>query len=147
MPEYGDDKVWVVIVSKADGSVEISVYDNEADANNYGTEMQARYHGGDGAVHVQGATLNRRDEHIESDDAPWGALRMDISSEFVEGLMEDMVPLDEIKPGAAEEFARERVDMVRRRALKRIDRIVKDETREELMTHDEWHVYPPDMED
>ena len=89
-------------------------------------------------VVVIGTELNRR-EDIPFDDAPWGALRMDIKSEFVEGLMEDMIPLDQILPGAAERFLTEKIDMVRKRAAPRIDEIVKSETKEELLhTYEEW---------
>ena len=131
------EKIWVVIEHSADGGAGVVVYDNPTDADHYAMEMTAR---GEerGRVRVIEADLNRR-EDLPFDDAPWGALRMDIKSEFVEGLMEDMVPLDQILPGAAERFAAERVEMVRKRAASRIDEIVKSEMKEELLhTYEEW---------
>ncbi|MDR1944208.1 MAG: hypothetical protein LBQ19_05240 [Synergistaceae bacterium] len=150
MPVHKEEKIWVVIVKKEDGHVFTAAYDNESDANNYYIEMQARFNDGGENIYIYQTILNRRDENIESDDAPWGALRIDIKSEFVEGLMEDMVPFDEIKPGSAEQFVRDRVDMVRRRTLKKIEEIVRDETKEELLVHDDdWHDFQEyrDMED
>lgn len=133
----GDEYIWVVAECGKD-TVNTAAYDNESDAENYCLEMRER-RDGDSNISVIKTKLNRRDEYIPSDDAPWGMLRMDIKSEFVEGLMEDMVPSGRIKPGAAERFVSERVCMVRRRALERIDRIVTDETKDELIqTQNEW---------
>jgi hypothetical protein len=145
--QHADEKIWVVVEKKDDGHFVATAYDRETDANNYYIEMQARYHEFGDRVQIQETVLNRRDRDIPFDDAPWGALRLDIKSEFVEGLMEDMVPLDQIKPGAAERFVCEKIDMVRRRTLKRIDKILRDETKEELLVDDDWREYPADMED
>lgn len=133
-----EEKIWVVVESKDDGTLHTTAYDNEADANNYYIEMKARY--ADAAkIRVTETVLNKRDEFIPSDETPWGALRVGIKGEFVEGLMEDMVPLDQIKPGAADRFICEKVEMVRRRTLDRIDEIIKNETREELLAcRDDW---------
>ena len=133
-----EEKIWIVTELKDDGSLQTSAYDNEADAKNYYIEMKARYAEGE-KIRLQETVLNRREEYIPSDDAPWGALRVDVTSELVEGLMEDMVPLDQIKPGAAERFVCEKVDMVRRRTLDRLDEIIRKETRDELLAcHDDW---------
>jgi hypothetical protein len=146
MPVQRDEKIWVAIVSRGDGHPDITVYDNEADANNYQIEMQARYSDAESSVYVRQTNLNRRSGSAPLYDTPWGALLVDIKTDFVEGLMEDIVPLDEIKPGAAEQFVQESVDEVRKRILKRIEKIIRDETKEELLIHDEWHDYR-DMED
>lgn len=133
-----EEKIWVVTETRSDGTRAISAYDNQADAENYYTEMRAA--GNPPAeIALEETVLNRREEFIPSDDTPWGALRMDIKSEFVEGLMEDMVPLDQIRPGAANRFICEKVEMVRRRTLDRLDEIVRKETREELKNcHEDW---------
>jgi hypothetical protein len=132
-----NEKIWVVIEMKKDGAVLASAYDNEADANNYSIEMQSRGNGE--TVKLCETALNRREDFIPSDDTAWGAMRLDIKSEFVEGLMEDMVSLDQIKPGAADRFVCERVNMVRRRTMDRIEEILKNETREELLTcKEDW---------
>ncbi|MDR1978467.1 MAG: hypothetical protein LBQ42_07020 [Synergistaceae bacterium] len=144
MSKHGDEKLWVVVVNTDDGSPNVSVYDNESDANNYFIEMQAM--SGNTGIHIQQTTLNRRDGSLPYIDAPWGVLRMDLKSEFVEGLMEDMVPPDEIKPGAAEQLVGDLTEVVGRRMLKRVGGIIRDETKEELKIHDEWHFYE-DMED
>jgi hypothetical protein len=66
-------------------------------------------------------------------------LRMDIKSEFVEGLMEDIIPTGQILPGAAERFVSEKSESIKKRAASRLDEIVKNETKEELMhSSDEW---------
>lgn len=133
-----EEEIWIVAELKDDGTMLASAYDNEADANNYYIEMKARYADA-GKVRMAGTVLNKRGEYIPSDDAPWGALRMDIKGEFVEGLMEDMVSLDQIKPGAASRFVCEKVEMVRRRTMDRIDEIIRNETREELLAcRDDW---------
>jgi hypothetical protein len=132
------EKIWVVIEHSDDGTTNALAYDNEADAVNYCMEMKDRL-GISSYVHVQETQLNHRELPIPYDDTPWGALRIDINSEFVEGLMEDMVPLDQIRPGAAERFVNEKIDMVRRRTIEQLDEIVKKETKEELLsTHDFW---------
>ena len=134
-----EEKIWVVVESMNDGTIHASAYDNEADASNFFIEMKTRYADGETRVRMGETVLNRRAEYIPSDDKPWGAVRMDIGSEFVEGLMEDMVPLDQIRPGAAERFVCERIEMVRRRTLDRLDEIIRNETKEELMScHDDW---------
>lgn len=133
-----EEKIWIVVETKGDGTLHASAYDNEADANNYYNEMKAREQDAV-KVRIGETVLNRREEYIPSDESPWGALRMDIKSEFVEGLMEDMVPLDQIRPGAAERFVCERVEMVRRRTLDRIDEIIKQETKDELrVCQNDW---------
>ncbi|MDR3280552.1 MAG: hypothetical protein LBT23_08565 [Synergistaceae bacterium] len=141
-----EEKIWVVI-EKTDGdALDATAYDNEADANNYCQEMRA-LHENPSYGRIVMTDLIRRNEAIPSDDTPWGALRMDIKSEFVEGLMEDMVPLDQIRPGAAERFLHDKIEMVRRRTLEHIETIVKKETKEELiMAQDEW-AHTKDMED
>jgi hypothetical protein len=141
-----EEKIWVVIEKRDDDTVNAVAYDNVTDAENYCNEMRARA-GNPARVRVMETELNRREEPIPFDDAPWGALRIDIKSEFVEGLMEDMVPLDQIMPGAAERFVHDRTDMVRRRTLDKLDVIVKDETREALLsTYEDW-VSSKGMED
>ena len=135
-----EEKVWIVVERKPDGAVDSSVYDNEADANNFYIEMQARYED-PSAVRIEESILIRRGDtdDIDTDDRPWGSLRMDVNSEFVEGLMEDMVPLDKIRPGAAERFVCEKIDMVRKRAQNRFDQIMKEEMEEELkVCMDDW---------
>lgn len=140
-----EEKIWVVVELTEGGGIDASAFDNEADANNFFIEMKTRI-GTDGVI-IKETVLNRRDEDIAFDDAPWGAVRVDIGSEFVEGLMEDMVPLDQIRPGAAEKFVCEHVEMVRKRALEKLDEIIKQETKEELKTcHDDW-CHAKQMED
>ncbi|MDR1917029.1 MAG: hypothetical protein LBQ58_10695 [Synergistaceae bacterium] len=126
-----EGKIWIVVENAGD-TINAVAYDNENDAENYCLEMRAR-HEDKLKARVIETELNRHNEYIPSDDAPWGALRMDIKSEFVEGLMEDMVPLDQIKPGAAERFICEKVEMVRRRTLEHIAEIIKHETKDELL--------------
>ncbi len=138
--ETMEEKVWIVVERKSDGTVGSSVYDNYADANNFYIEMQARYEDPK-AVRIEESVLIRRadTEDLDTDDRPWGSLRMDVNSEFVEGLMEDMVPLDKIRPGAAERFVCEKIDMVRKRAQDRFDKIMKEEMEEELkVCIDDW---------
>lgn len=138
--EREEEKVWIVLEHRPDGSVGTSVFDNEADANNFCIEMQARTND-QRAVHVEESILIRRGdmEMIDSDDRPWGSVRVDANSEFIEGLMEEMVPIDQIRPGAAERFACEKIDMVRKRAQGRFDQIVKEEMEEALKTcMDDW---------
>ncbi|MDL2263208.1 hypothetical protein LJC31_01000 [Synergistaceae bacterium OttesenSCG-928-I11] len=133
-----EEKIWIVVELKDDGGMQASAFDNEADAKNYFIEMRARYTD-TARIRIQETVLNRREEYIPSDESPWGALRVDVTSELVEGLMEDMVPLDQIKPDAAHRFVCEKVEMVRRRTLDRIDEIIRKETREELLAcHDDW---------
>ncbi|MDR1966903.1 MAG: hypothetical protein LBQ36_09345 [Synergistaceae bacterium] len=140
-----EEKIWVILEHMDDGAIHAVAYDNEADADNYCMEMRARLDD-PAKFRVIETELNRRDS-IPFDDAPWGALRLDIKSEFVEGLMEEMAPVGHIRPGAAERFAQEKIDLVRRRALERIDEIVTSETKEELMhSHDDW-VLSKGMED
>lgn len=140
-----EERVWTVVELKEAG-VEVSVYDNEADANNYYLEMKDRYDDAN-SVSIAESILRRRGEYIPSDDKPWGTLRMDITSEFVEGLMEEMVPLDQIRPGAAKKFVCEKIDMVRKRTLDRLDEIVLQETQEQLrVCQGDWCGYS-DMED
>ncbi|MDR1019377.1 MAG: hypothetical protein LBL73_01345 [Synergistaceae bacterium] len=139
------EKIWIVVVMKnEDGNLDASAYDNEPDASNYFVEMRARY--GDGCVHIQETSVNTRDGSSQYIDAPWGFLRMDLKSEFVEGLMEDIAQAGDIKPGAAESFAHDRADAVGRRMARRVGEIVLDETKDELMAYDEWRCCP-DMED
>jgi hypothetical protein len=140
-----EEKIWVVI-EKKDGAFRAVAYDNATDANHYCMEMRER-HGPSADIAVAETEINRRDENIPFDDTPWGALRMDIKSEFVEGLMEEMAPSDRIKPGAAERFLNEKAGAVRKRALEKLDEIVERETREELMhSHDDW-IQSKGMED
>jgi len=132
-----NEKIWLVIVQKSDGPITAVAYDNSTDAEHYAQEMRIGKKEGD-RVKVIGTILNRREE-LPYDDTPWGALRIDIKSEFVEGLIEDMASLERILPGAAERFVSEKSDMVRRRAASRLDEIVKSETKEELLqTYEEW---------
>jgi hypothetical protein len=131
------EKIWVVLDCGSDGGKSAVAYDNETDADNYAHEMKERRKNPE-HISVMGMELNRRDE-IPFDDTPWGALRLDIKSEFVEGLMEDMIPAEKINPGAAERFISEKIDAVRKRAASRLDEIVKNETKEELLhSYDEW---------
>jgi len=131
------EKIWVVVVQSADGTINAVTYDNATDAEHYGLEMKVNKNGED-RVKVIETTLNRREE-LPYDDTPWGALRIDIKSEFVEGLMEDMAPLDKIPPETAERFLSEKIDSVRKRTASRLDEIVKNETKEELLhTYEEW---------
>jgi hypothetical protein len=132
------EKIWVVVESGADGHINAAAYDNETDAGNYAIEMGAM-HGDKKRVKVVGTELIRRREGLPSDDAPWGMLRLDVKSEFVEGLMEEMIPAGRILPGAAERFVSEKMDTVRKRAASRFDEILKSETKEELVhTYEEW---------
>ncbi|MDR1510278.1 MAG: hypothetical protein LBS53_11630 [Synergistaceae bacterium] len=141
-----DEKIWVVIEKGDDGALHAVAYDNETDADHYCMEMRER-HDGASRVTVLETELNRREENIPFDDTPWGALRMDIKSEFVEGLMEEMASFDRIIPGAAERFLNEKAGTVRKRALLKLDEIVEQETREELThSHDDW-VQSKGMED
>ncbi|MDR1516302.1 MAG: hypothetical protein LBS45_11470 [Synergistaceae bacterium] len=145
MYERGEEKIWIVVTIKdEDGRPNVSAYDNESDANNYLLEMRARY--GENGVFIQETTINSRDSSLQYIDAPWGFLRMDLKSEFVEGLMEDMAPAGAVKSGAAEMFAATRAEEVGRRMAKRVENIVMDETLEELKAYDEWRCCP-DMED
>ena len=138
MQHTNEEKLWVVVELKDDGGIETSIYDNEADANNYYVEMKARYDD-PSKVRISESALIRREEYIPSNDKPWGALRVDIKSEFVEGLMEDMVPLDQIRPGAAERFVCEKIDMVRKRTLDQLEDIIRLATQEQLkMCQDDW---------
>ena len=131
------EKIWLVVVRRADGTINAVAYDNTTDAEHYASEMKVSKNEED-KVKVIETELNRREE-IPYDDTPWGALRMDIKSEFVEGLMEGMAPPDQILPGAAERFVNEKIDTVRKRAASRLDEIVKSETKEELLhTYEEW---------
>ncbi|MDR1138191.1 MAG: hypothetical protein LBK91_07690 [Synergistaceae bacterium] len=141
-----EEKIWVVIEKRDDGTLHAVAYDNATDADRYCMEMRER-HGDRAHLAVTETELNRRDENLPFDDAPWGALRMDIKSEFVEGLMEDMASSDQIKPGAAERFLNEKAGTVRKRTLVKLDEIVERETREELMqSHEDW-ILGKDMED
>ena len=90
------ETIWVVVEQGDDGALSAVAYDNETDAEHYAHEMKARKDGRERVV-VIGTELNRR-EDIPFDDAPWGVLRMDIKSEFVEGLMEDMIPPGQMLP-------------------------------------------------
>lgn len=126
-----EQRIWIIAETKDDGSLLLSAYDNEADAENFYAEMKTRCDC-DKVRKIETA-LNRREEEIPTDDNAWGAQGFGISQEFVEGLMEDMVSLDEIRPGAANRFVCEKIDMVRRRTRDRFDEIVKDETRKELL--------------
>ena len=131
------EKIWVVVVQRIDGPLNAVAYDNATDAEHCAQEMKVNRNEGD-RVKVIETTLNRREE-LPYDDTPWGALRLDIKSEFVEGLMEDMAPPDQIPPGAAERFVSEKTDTVRKRTASRLDEIVKNETKEELLhTYEEW---------
>ena len=131
------EKIWLVIVRSADGTINAVAYDNATDAEHCESEMKVSKNDSD-KVKVIETELNRREE-LPYDDAPWGALRMDIKSEFVEGLMEGMASPDQILPGAAERFVNEKSDAVRKRAASRLDEIVKNETKEELLhTYEEW---------
>jgi hypothetical protein len=131
------EKIWIVAEAGNSGISNIVAYDNKNDADNYALEMKVKKDDPE-RVRVIGTELNRRDG-IPFDDAPWGMLRMDIKSEFVEGLMEDMIPPGRILPGAAERFVSEKTGAIRKRAASRLDEIVKSETKEELMhSSDEW---------
>jgi hypothetical protein len=131
------EKIWVVLEHLDDGGINAVAYDNAADADNYALEMTAR-HGAHERIRILETGLNRR-EDAPFDDTPWGALWMDIKTEFVEGLMEDMVPVDRIVPGAAERFVTEKTDTVRKRAVSRLDEIVRNEMKDELLhSSDEW---------
>jgi hypothetical protein len=131
------EKIWLVLVRRAGDSVNAVAYDNETDAENYASEMNVNKNEED-RIKVIETVLNRREE-IPYDDASWGGLRIDIKSEFVEGLMEDMAPTAQILPGAAERFVSEKIDKVRKRAESRLNEIVKSETKEELLqTYEEW---------
>lgn len=146
MQRQNEEKVWAVVEMKENGEMDVSVFDNEADATNYCIEMQAR-HENKKEVQMQQTILNRRDADIATDDAPWGALRFDVKTEFVEGLMEDMVPFDQIRPGAAERFVCEKIPMVRRRALDRLHEILKQETQDALNVCQKDWCGDTDMED
>ena len=53
--------------------------------------------------------------------------------------MEDMVPLDQIKPGAAKKFVCEKIDLVRKKTLEQLDEIVRNETIRELeLSQQDW---------
>jgi hypothetical protein len=144
MSERREEKIWIVVTIKdEDGRPNASAYDNESDANNYLLEMRAKY--GESGVFIQETALNSRDRSLPYIDAPWGFLRMDLKSEFVEGLMEEMAP-GEIKSGAADLFTASHVEEVGRRMAKRVEDIVLDETLEELRAYEEWRCCP-DMED
>lgn len=133
-----NETVWVVTEFQDGGKITTTVYDNESDAENYFNEMKDRY-GDPGRVRIDRSMLIRRVTDITTDEAPWGALRIDIRSEFVEGLMEDMVPLDQIKPGAAEKFVCEKIDLVRKKTLEQLDEIVRNETIRELeLSQQDW---------
>jgi hypothetical protein len=139
------EKIWIVVETEKDGATSMVAYDNETDADNYALEMGVKKDDPE-RVRVIGTELNRRDE-IPFDDTPWGMLRMDIKSEFVEGLMENIVPQNRILPGAAERFVSEKLDAIRQRAASKLDEIVKSETKEELVhSSDEW-VMAKGMED
>lgn len=142
-----EEKVWIVLEHKSDGTAESSVYDNEADANNFFIEMQARNKDPKN-VRIEESVLIRRSDinEIDSDDGPWGTLRLDVNTEFVEGLMEEMAPPRQIRPGAAERFVNEKIDSVRRRARDRFERIVEEEMKEALRTSMEDWCGRSDME-
>lgn len=127
------EKVWIVLERKSDGTMESGVYDNEADANNFFIEMQAGNKEPQ-SVRMEESVLIRRSDtdEIHSDDSPWGALRLDFSTELVESLMEEMVPPKQIRPGAAERFVSEKIGSVRERAQSRLMQIVEEEMKEEL---------------
>jgi hypothetical protein len=145
MSREKEAKIWVVVTMNGDdGRVGVSAYDNEPDANNYFIEMRSRY--GEKGVHIQETAINSRDASLPYIDAPWGFLRMDLKSEFVEGLMEDMSPQGKIKPGAARQFASKRAADVSQRMLKKVENIFVDEIKEELKAHDDWRCWT-DMED
>jgi hypothetical protein len=145
MSRENETKIWVVVTMGGDdGRVGVSAYDNEPDANNYFIEMRSRY--GEKGAHIMETAINSREVSLPYIDAPWGFLRMDLKSEFVEGLMEDMSPQGKIKPGAARQFTSERAADVSQRMLKKVENIFVDEIKEELKAHDDWR-YCTDMED
>lgn len=138
MENSRNETVWVVTECKDGEKMETTVFDNESDADNYFNEMKDRYKEPN-RVRINKSVLIRRDTDVAVDETPWGALHIDIRSEFVEGLMEDMVPLDQIKPGAAEKFVCERIDLVRRKTLEQLEEIVKNETIRELeLSQQDW---------
>jgi hypothetical protein len=145
MSQENEARIWIVVTTNGeDGRVSASAYDNEPDARNYFIEMRSRY--GEKGAHIQETVINSRDSSLPYIDAPWGFLRMDLNSEFVEGLMEDMSPSGRVKPGAVEQFASERAAAVSQRMLKRVEGIFADEIKEELKSHEEWRFWT-DMED
>ncbi len=123
------ETVWVVTNIKDDGHVETAVYCNESDAANFYEEMK-----GDSGknVHMSECAVIYRDSDSASGDVHWGMLRMDISSEFVEGLLEEMDLPDNIKPEVAEKFVCEKIDHLRKKAVTNIEKIVKTETAKEI---------------
>jgi len=135
-----EEKIWIVTENKADGTAISSAYDNEADANNYFIEMQARRNGAETVRMNESVLIRRADINgIASDESPWGTLHMDVKSEFVEGLMEEMAPQDKIPPGAAERFVSEKIDMVRKRAQGTFEQAMQEAMREELrVCMEEW---------
>lgn len=132
------DSVWVVTNSKDDGQVETAVYSNESDAEHFFNEMKDRY-GAEAKVYINKNTIVKRDPEAKTNEAPWGMLRMDIHSEFVEGLLEEMDLPDNIKPCVAEKFVCEKIDLLRKRTASNIEKIVKDEAVKEIeSTLAEW---------
>lgn len=145
--ERTEEKVWIVAEKRPDGGSQFSVYDNYADANNFCIEMQA-LRGDIKAVRVEESVLVRRADTagITVNDRPWGSLRVDVKSEFVEGLMEDMAHSEKIRPGAAEKFVNEKGAIVGKKAEDRIGEIVKKELEDELrVCMEDWCGYA-DME-
>lgn len=145
--EQREEKVWIVLEQRPDGTAESSVFDNEADANNFFIEMQAR-NKDPRSVRLEESVLIRRSDidKINSDDSPWGSFRVEINTEFLESLMGEMAPSEQIRPGAAERFVNEKIGSVRKRAEDRIGQIVEEEMKEELrVCMEDWCGYT-DME-
>ena len=132
------ETVWVVTNIKSDDLVETAVFSNESDADHFFNEMKGRS-GAEANVHINKSVLVKRDPETKTNETPWGMLRMDIHSEFVEGLLEEMDLPDNIKPCVAEKFVCEKIDLLRKRTVTNIEKIVKDEAVKEIeSTLAEW---------
>jgi len=115
--------VWIVALTQGSDVTQATVFDNEADAENYAEEMNSARQG---HYQILSSALKCRKE---SEEAHWAALP-DFNTECIECLVEDMsgVPEQGIDTEACTKFLEEhKIDF-----QKKADEIVQEYLRKEI---------------
>lgn len=124
------DKVWVVVHRTCDGTLDAEVFENRADAESFKLESAET---SDLACTPENVRLVetsiRRREALASDDAAWGIPMLDIDSEYIEGLLEEISPQAGVEAIVAEHMLKEKREKIEKEARARVRDLLCDELR------------------
>ena len=128
-----EEKVWIVVHRTCDGTFDAEVFENKADAQSFyldSAETKAISCSPENTALIE-TTIHRR-ESPAADDGAWGIPMLDIDSEYVEGLLEEVSPGASVSAAKAEQVLKDKRAKIEKAAKERLRCLLCDELRHGL---------------